>query len=87
MPHEVPLPDALKPVWRVKVLDREVPREEPHVTIFRKTQKWRFAIRVPEFLDETPPPRDVPSLVLEAIRADLANVVAYWNRVHPHNPV
>lgn len=87
MPHDVPLPDPLRQVWKVKVLDREVPREEPHVTVFRKTQKWRIAIRDGSFLDTAPPPRDVPREILGAIQADLPAIVAYWNRVHPSNPV
>jgi hypothetical protein len=87
VPHDVPLPGQLRKTWRVKVLDREVPREAPHVTVFRKTQKWRVAIRDLSFLDTDPPPRSVPHEVLEAIRADLPAIVAYWNRVHPSNPV
>lgn len=81
------MPRPLQPLWKVKVFDREVPREEPHVTIIRKRQKWRYAIRTPEFLDDEPPPREVPAGVLDAIRADHPNVVAAWNRLHPHNRI
>ena len=88
MPYDLPLSDGLKQAgWKVKVLDKEPPREEPHVTIFRKQRKWRYGIRRGEFLDRVPSPRDVPDEVLNAIRADHANVAAYWDRVHPHNPI
>lgn len=87
VPHDVPLPPQLRRLWKVKVLDREVPREAPHVTVFRKARKWRVAIRDSSFLDTDPPPRDVPREILEAIQADRPAIVAYWNRVHPSNPV
>ena len=88
MPYDVPLPEPLQvQLWKVKVLDREIPREEPHVTIIRKKQRWRYAIRTAEFLDDVPSPRDVPVEVLDAIRADHANLVAAWNRLHQHNPI
>jgi hypothetical protein len=87
VPHDVPLPDQIRQLWKVKVLDREDPRETPHVTIFRRTRKWRVGIRDSEFLDDDPPPRDVPREILAAIQADLAAITAYWNRVHPSNPV
>lgn len=87
VPHDVPIPDHLRKLWKVKVLDREVPREAPHVTIFRKAQKWRVGIRELEFLDDDPPPREVPHALLEAIQQDRAAIVEYWNRGHPSNPV
>ena len=87
MPYDVPVPEQLRRLWKVKVWDAEVPREEPHVTIIRKTRKWRVSVRTLEFLDAEPPPREVPAEVLDAIRADLPNVTSAWNERHPHNPV
>lgn len=86
MPYDVPA--ALLPqLWKVKVLDREVPREEPHVTIIFKKWMWRYGIRTSEFLDEVPSPRDVPTAVLDAIANDHTNIVAAWNLRYPNNPV
>ena len=39
------------------------------------------------FLDDDPPPREVPAEVLDAIRGDPPNLVAAWNRAHPHNRI
>lgn len=86
MPYDVPIPEPLQALWKAKVLDKEVPREEPHVTIICKKQR-RYAIRTWEFLDVDPPPREVPVEVLNAIQGDEANVVAAWNDRHPHNPL
>ena len=87
VPYEIPIPNPLGPLWKAKVLDREVPREEPHVTIICKTRRWRYAIRTQDFLDSDPPSREVPAEVLAAIDADRANVIAAWNTRHPHNPI
>ena len=87
MPYDVPLPHGIRALWKAKILDREVPREEPHVTIICKTRRWRYAIRMPAFLDDDPSPRDVPDAVLAAIAADHESIVAAWNVRHPHNPV
>ena len=45
MPYSLPLPKKLRNEgWKVKIQDRES-REDPHLTVWRKTTKWRINLR------------------------------------------
>ena len=68
MPYDMRLPKRLRKLWRVKIQDREALYEEPHVTIWRKDQKWRYSLRRRIFLDPQPDPALVPGEILETDR-------------------
>ena len=52
MPYQLPLPNPLpSDGWKVKIHDAENPYEDPHVTIYRKLQKWRLRLRDRTFMD------------------------------------
>jgi hypothetical protein len=87
MAFEVLLPGELKAAgWKVKIRDKERV-EPPHVTVIRRTRSWRWGLREREFLDSTPPPRDVPEAVLAEIEAGYADLCRQWNAMYPENPV
>jgi hypothetical protein len=49
--YDLPLPLVLKNAgWKVKIFDREI-REPPHLTIIRRTQRWRINLRTRTFMD------------------------------------
>ena len=51
MAFDFPLPKRLaKAGWKVKIRDKER-LEEPHVTIIKGTNCWRFGLRSRAFLD------------------------------------
>src|SRR5687767_464879 len=87
MAYELPLPAPLgSQGWKVKIFDKER-AEEPHVTVVRKTRRWRLALRSLGFLDKEPPPSDVPREIVAHVKGHLEELVKAWNRMYPHNPV
>jgi hypothetical protein len=68
MAFSLPLSQQLtQALWKVKIFDKEN-REPPHITIVRRTEKWRINLRTGGFMDRFPPPREVADEVIEAIR-------------------
>ena len=59
MAFALKLPRSLVRQWQVKIRDRERV-EPPHVTIIRKTEAWRLALRTRQFLDREPDPAEIP---------------------------
>ena len=87
MAYELPLPHNLAVQgWKVKIADKEI-AEEPHATVIRRVKRWRYSLRSRSFLDDVPPPGEVPKALLKAIDVALAELVAQWDRMYPHNPV
>jgi hypothetical protein len=87
MPYELPLLPKLKSEgWKIKVYDNEI-REDPHVTIIRKTQHWRWAIRLKTFMDTEPDPKKVPKEILALLTDEYRSICLGWNEVHPADPV
>jgi hypothetical protein len=80
MPFTLPLPaEWSDQEWKVKIFGDER-NEEPHATVIRK-------VRTGEFLDRTPPPRDVPSSLMEWIWKRRRTLRSRWNEMYPENPV
>ena len=73
--------------WKAKVFDKESGLEPPHVTLLRKTLKWRFDLRDLKFMDSDPPTRMVPKILIELLEADIARLREEWDKIHPKNPV
>jgi hypothetical protein len=71
----------------VKIQDREALYEEPHVTIWRKDQKWRYSLRNRRFLDPQPDPSGVPGEIVELIEAQIEELTRQWDERFPQNPV
>lgn len=89
MSEEFDLPKNLKQArWKVKIQDKER-LEPPHVSILRKTDKWRINLRTKEFLDDKPDPKDVPAELLSLIFAAAywKNICTKWDAKYPDNPV
>lgn len=87
MAFELKLPTLLKSNgWKVKIRDKEV-AEEPHVTIINKKKWWRYSIRNHDFMDNNPPPADVPSDILQEITSNLQVLEDEWNNLYPYNRV
>ncbi|MGH7200300.1 MAG: hypothetical protein ACREJB_06820 [Planctomycetaceae bacterium] len=87
MPVNLELPTALRRArWKVKILEKET-REPPHVTILRRTQKWRIDLRTGEFMDRRPDPSDVPESLINLIRTNWQWLCEQWDEKYPENPV
>ena len=87
MPFELPLPSGLNDgTWKVKISEKETV-EPPHVTIIRRTDRWRVNLRTMKFMDKKPPSRDVPQELVEHITAKRDELVKQWNAKYPLNPV
>ncbi|HEY5315203.1 MAG TPA: hypothetical protein VIK18_21910 [Pirellulales bacterium] len=89
MPEEFSLPSSLKQArWKVKIQEKER-LEHPHVSILRKTDKWRINLRTKEFMDDVPDPKDVPDELLSHIFKDKnwKHICAKWNAKYPDNLV
>ena len=87
MPYTLPLPAEWRDQgWKVKIHGDER-NEEPHVTVIRKTRRWRLSLRTGEFLDRTPPVRDVPDALVEWIWSCREELRREWDRMYPENPV
>jgi hypothetical protein len=86
MPYELELPQSLSQ-RKVKIFDKELLIEEPHLTIIFKQRRWRFGLRTRAFLDEDPSPNDVPKKLLELINAGFERLCNEWDARFPTNPV
>jgi len=66
MPYELPLLEPLgSQGWKVKIFDNEPP-DHPHATVIFRTKKWRWKLREQSFMDDDPPPREVPKEIVAA---------------------
>ncbi len=72
--------------WVVKIQDRER-LEPPHVTIRRKTQRWRYNLREPGFMDSEPPGRKVDGEIIRMIQSNIDLLRNEWDARYPSNPV
>jgi hypothetical protein len=61
--------------------------EEPHATIVRGKQVWRFGLRSRAFLDVQPDPRHVPQELVEAILGAMDVLREEWDEAYPENRV
>ena len=87
MVYSLQMPKALRDKgWKVKIRNLER-TEDPHVTILRKTNFWRYNIRKTGFMDSEPDPRHVPDEVVEHIAKKLATLRTEWDKKHPENPI
>ena len=85
--YELPLPAKLESErWKVKIWDNEI-RESPHITIVRKTQKWRWGLRERAFMDKEPDPSLVAQEVMDEVNGQYLLLCNEWDRIHPDNPV
>jgi hypothetical protein len=87
MPYDLRLPKKFNKLWKVKIQDKELLYEEPHVTIWRKGTKWRFGLRSRKFLDPQPDPGDVPEEIRKLIDDKHAKLCRQWNIRFPTNPL
>lgn len=87
MPVELRLPVVLQRArWKVKIQEKEVV-EPPHVSILRRTAKWRINLRTREFMDSRPDPAEVPEGLLEFIADHWNWLCEQWDEKYPDNPV
>lgn len=87
MAFSLALPAALAAEgWKVKIRDRER-CETPHATVIRRLKTWRVSLRDQTFLDNFPPPREVPAAVRQEITAGLQQLIQEWNQMYPENQV
>jgi hypothetical protein len=87
MPYDLRLPKQFRKLWKVKIQDKELLYEEPHVTIWRKGIKWRYGLRNRDFLDPQPDPGDVPEDIQACIARNHEELCRQWNIRFPTNPV
>jgi len=88
MPYKLPLSKILRIAgWRVTIYDAEGP-EEPHVSIYRRTESWRVSLRSGDFLDNGASWNQIHDDVRRAIAANWENLKQEWNDLHgSNNPV
>ena len=79
MPYVLPLPRKLRRLWKIKIQDKETLYEDPHVTIWRKGTKWRFGLRIRDFLDGQPDPAEIPDEILDVIEANHDELCRQWD--------
>lgn len=72
--------------WKAKIRDKER-LEPPHVTLLHKTRAWRMGLRELGFLDDSPPPMEVPAEVFTFVKENLQTLRDAWDRMYPENPV
>ena len=53
----------------------------------KKGDIWRLTLRDNVFLDQEPPPKDVPTEVIKAVRTRFEDLQKEWDRMYPANPV
>lgn len=87
MKRIAPLQTIAFNIWRVKIQDREALYEEPHITIWRKANRYRYSLRHQIFLDPQPDPADVPQLLLNHVHQHWDELCRQWNDRFPANPV
>jgi hypothetical protein len=86
MPYYLPVPKKLKAVWKIKIWDNEV-LEEPHVTVLRKSTKWRYGLRRRGFMDAQPDPGQVPKTIRDLIDENYEELCRQWDILFPTNCV
>lgn len=89
MPSELDLPAHLKNQgWKVKIFDKER-LEPPHVTILRKTYRWRLDLRSGFFLDASPNPDDVSAELVSYVKEPKKwkSLQEQWDARYPTNRV
>lgn len=89
MPFELAIPAFFRRQgWKVKIRDKER-LEPPHASILFKDKMWRIGLRDGEFLDRSPPPRDVPKKLLDHVVDDESwnELCRQWNLMYPKNPL
>ena len=70
--------------WKVTIRGSER-LEEPHVTIFGPGGLvFRLGLRSWTLLDDRPPPRKVPPLLITAIKDRALSWKQLWNHMYPH---
>ncbi|HEY9720883.1 MAG TPA: hypothetical protein V6D47_02655 [Oscillatoriaceae cyanobacterium] len=72
--------------WRVKISDKETV-EPPHVTVIKRTNRWRWNLRDQAFMDRRPDPGEVPRELVAYLDENLATLVKAWDGMYPWNPV
>jgi len=87
MPYDLRLPRKLKKLWKVKIQDKELLYEEPHVTIWRRDVRWRFGLRSRKILDAQPNPAEVPDEIMALISKHHSELCRQWDARFPMNPV
>ena len=87
MAVELRLPNDLKQAgWKAKIQDKER-LEPPHVSILRRTDKWRINLRTGEFMDRRPDPAEVPQGLLDFLDDHWEWACDTWDEMYPDNPV
>ncbi len=87
MPVELRLPVGLRQArWKVKIREKES-REPPHVSILRRTSKWRINLRTGECMDRRPKPSDLPQDLIDIVKANWHWLCQQWDAKYPDNPV
>ena len=73
--------------WKVRIHDAEGP-EEPHVTIYKKSRKWRLSLRTGKFLDPGAKWSQIDSDVRSVVRKKWRILRKEWDKRHGHfNPI
>jgi hypothetical protein len=87
MPFDLKLPLDLKQAgWKVKIHEGER-LEEPHVTIIRKTEKWRLSLRTGQFLDRGHKWSQISNGIRDVIQKEWARLGTEWDAKYPVNPI
>ncbi len=87
MPYKLRLSVNLrKGGWKVVIHDFER-LEPPHITIYRKSEKWRLSLRTGGFLVPGGKWSEIDDNVRKAIVAAWKDLIAEWDKIHPDNPV
>jgi hypothetical protein len=71
--------------WKIKIRDKER-LEEPHLTIIKGTDSWRYSLRSRNFLDEGRW-KDFPKVLRETIEKNWVQLCNAWDAMYPHNPI
>lgn len=72
--------------WKVKIREKER-LEPPHVTVMKGPNSWRWDLRTKSFMDKQPPPRDVPSEIVDQLLSQHEVLKEQWDKKYPHNKV
>ena len=74
--------------WKVKIRDKER-SEDPHVTIIKGVKAWRLNLRSKEFMDTSPPEKEVPEKLKKEILEEkkFKRIIEEWNKMYPWNKV
>ena len=87
MPFVMALPKGWKEAgWSVRIAEKER-LEPPHATIRRRDVAWRLGLRDGEFLDERPPPDEIPGELLAWVKGQFPTLIAEWDLKYPKNRV